>query len=84
MSGPTVESGPVELEKQRGERRSCLQCLKGFFSLVPKDATPPNWGFLWLVFVSLVGVLLPVYNFSTGSTFSLFIIVDVHIIKFIE
>lgn len=35
------------------ERRSCLQCVKDALSLVPKDATPPDWGILWLVFISL-------------------------------
>lgn len=42
-----------ETEKAQEPQNCCRKCLD-VFSFVPKNATPPNWGILWLVFLSLV------------------------------
>ena len=59
MSDKTAGINPAGPEEQGQERRSCFQRVKDVFSLVPQNATPPNWGFLWLVFISLVGNFVP-------------------------
>ena len=68
MSGQTEESSALELEKPTGERKSCFQHVKDAFSLVPKDATPPNWGILWLVFISLVDIHSSCVGLTVSNT----------------
>lgn len=43
----------VKVKERRRGLKSCCQKVKDALSLVPKDANPPNWPYLWLIFISL-------------------------------
>ncbi|KAK7474558.1 hypothetical protein BaRGS_00034203 [Batillaria attramentaria] len=52
----SVSAADQSAEEEHAEKKqpqTCCQRLKDAFSLVPKEATPPDWEILWLVFISL-------------------------------